>query len=407
MSSVVAITHRQPLGGRRLAKLTVDVGLATLIVAMCVQLVIKLLAAHGAFLFDWRGDLYTPGQAILHGHNPYREGYVAHLAALKRANGTVGTTFAVAVTPAPVILAFAPLSVLGPMTSGVVFVLLSIAAVIFGLRLLGVRDWRCTALALVSWPTVFGLYLGNESQLILLGIAVIWRWREKLWPPALAFASILLLKLYPWLLGGWMLVTRRFRQLALAVALVAIVTPAAWAVLGFAGMTGYPHMLSNLDYVLRGVGPSFATFLMAAGANASTANAAALGLAVLMLLLAWRIGSRPGGEGRGFGLAVMACLIGSPLVWEHYFVLLFVPIALVSPRLSALWFLPALTGLVPTPNAHSPAQLLFWLALQGIVTARLCLAGGELQGGVSVRRLARTIRSLNHQLATESGGGER
>ena len=30
----------------------------------------------------------------------------------------------------------------------------------------------------------------------------------------------------------------------------------------------------------------------------------------------------------------------SPIVWVHYLVLLFVPIAIVSPGLSALWLLP-------------------------------------------------------------------
>jgi hypothetical protein len=166
------------------------------------------------------------------------------------------------------------------------------------------------------------------------------------------------------------------------------VTPAAWAVLGFAGMSGYPQMVSNLDYVLRGLGPSFATFLMATGASAGAANGAALALAALMMLVAWRIGSRPGGEARGFGLAVMACLIGAPLVWEHYYVLLFVPIALVSPRLSALWFVPALTGVIANPNAHSTVSLGFWLLLQGIVIARLCWTGGGLQRGIALHAQA-------------------
>jgi hypothetical protein len=48
---------------------------------------------------------------------------------------------------------------------------------------------------------------------------------------------------------------------------------------------------------------------------------------------------------RGFILAIAAALAFSPIVWLHYFAFLLVPIALVRPRLSLLWFLPLATYL--------------------------------------------------------------
>ena len=41
------------------------------------------------------------------------------------------------------------------------------------------------------------------------------------------------------------------------------------------------------------------------------------------------------------------------MVWTHYLVLLYVPIALMSPDLSYLWFLPMLSAFAPMGAAHS------------------------------------------------------
>jgi hypothetical protein len=61
---------------------------------------------------------------------------------------------------------------------------------------------------------------------------------------------------------------------------------------------------------------------------------------------------RPHGEAHGFGLVIVAALASTPVVWSHYLVVLFVPIALISPSLSWLWFLPGLAAFAPT-DAHS------------------------------------------------------
>lgn len=41
-----------------------------------------------------------------------------------------------------------------------------------------------------------------------------------------------------------------------------------------------------------------------------------------------------------FTLTLAAALCASPIVWVHYFLLLLVPLALIRPRLSLLWFVP-------------------------------------------------------------------
>jgi hypothetical protein len=347
-------------------------------------------------LFDFKGGLYDAGRDILHGHNPYRPGFLAAQAAVMRAGGiplgaTAQNAFSIPVYPALANLAVVPLSLLPFWLAGAVFTLLSIAAMIGGLRLLGVRDWRCLVVALLSWPFLFSLDLGALGPLLLLGAGVAWRWRERLWPPAIALAAIVVAKLFPWPLGVWLLVTRRFRTLALAVVIGLVATFAAWAVIGFDGMAQYPRMLSNLSVIEEGRAVSLVAVLLAIGVPAGLAKAAALAATAGLLGIAWRFARRPNGDAQAFGLAVIAALTASPIVWEHYMVLLFVPIALVSPRLSALWFVPVCAPLVlvisvavvpsgaslHSVNDDTVRTAVLWLVLEAIVVWRLCRLRSE------------------------------
>ena len=70
----------------------------------------------------------------------------------------------------------------------------------------------------------------------------------------------------------------------------------------------------------------------------------ALGLGAVLLVLAARaarasetVAER---DRRSLTLVLGAALVLSPIVWFHYLLLLFVPIALARPRLSALWLVP-------------------------------------------------------------------
>jgi hypothetical protein len=341
-------------------------------------------------LFDFKGGLYDAGRDILHGHDPYRPGFLATQAAIMRAGGiAVGETtrnlFSIPVYPATANLAVVPLSLLPFWLAGALFTLLSIGAMVLGLRLLGVRDRRCFAVALLSWPFLFSLDLGALGPLLVLGAGVAWRWRERLWPPAIAVASLVVAKVFPWPLGVWLLVTRRFRVLALAIVIGLVALFAAWAAIGFEGMMQYPRMLSELSLIEEGRAVSLVALLLAIGVPAGIATAAALAATAGLLGIGWRMAKRPDGDAQAFGLAIMAALTCSPIVWEHYMVLLFVPIALVSPRFSPLWLAPACTPLITgiadaliskrgpihgvSPDTVSAA---LWLVLEVVVIWRLC-----------------------------------
>ena len=371
-----------------------------LFAALPVALTVVILAGgfvKGPFLYDFKGGLYGAGHDIVHGQNPYRAAYLERQAALKRAGHAPQTVISVPVYPAPALVAAVPFSLLPYGLAAVLFSLVSAGALVGGLWLVNVRDWRCYGIAFMSWPVIHGLMLGAMTPLLVLGTAATWRYRDRLRPPAAAVASVIVAKLFLWPLAVWLLVTRRTRAFALAVALGATATLGAWAAIGFAGFTDYPRMLSDLSLVSEDVGVSPVAGFIALGLPASAARAGALALAALVLCAAWRLSRRPDGVRRAFGLAVVAALVASPMVWPHYFALLFVPIALASPGLSPLWFVPLLAYLAPDAQTTGRQwAIALYLAIAAVPLLRLFssrpLPPDDPKGHIASKRIPRPAR---------------
>ncbi|MBV9820235.1 MAG: DUF2029 domain-containing protein [Solirubrobacterales bacterium] len=365
--------------------------LAALILLGGPALAAEVAVGHHHLLYDFRGGLYDAGVAILHGVSPYRPHFLAHQVAIMRAGGIAqGETdqypFSIPVYPAMANVAVVPLSLLPFWLSGGVYTLASVAAMLGGIWLLGVRDRRCYALIALSWPFLYGIVLGAVGPFLVLGAGVAWRWRDRLWPPALAIAAIVAAKIFPWTLGAWLLVTRRYRALALCVAACLAITIGAWALIGFHGIVQYPRMMSEMSFLQEGRADSLVAVLLVAGVSSGLASALAILTAATILALAWRLIGRPDGDRRAFGLAVIAALTATPIVWDHYMVLLFAPIALISPRVCKLWLVPVIAplmgigsaALVPVSTklqAYSPDVLryaLSCLVAEAVIAVCLC-----------------------------------
>lgn len=324
------------------------------------------------FVYDFHGGLYDGGRAVLSGTNPYPVHFLDHLASFDEARRATAAVFAVPVNPAPALVAAAPLSLLGPHVAGVVFTALSIAAMIMGLRLLGVRDWRCYGLPFLTWPLLHSLRLGQINELLVLGTGIVWHWRRSLLTPAVGLACLVAVNLFLWPLGFFMLITGRFKVAALAVVSFVALMLAGWAAIGFAGLGSYPRLLSDLSSIETRAGVSYVSAGLALGASRAVAELAAGLIAVTLLAMTWLVARQPGNEARAYGLALLAGLASSPVVWPHFLVLVFVPIALVSPRLSALWLVPFLAYLAHVAQSNGDIWLIVpYLAIELTVAAAL------------------------------------
>lgn len=354
------------LGGRRRLSAVWTVMMLTL------SGVVLVLSIHGLkFQDDFNGDLYLAGLRILHGVSPY-DIPLLHSEAAAFASGGQFHPVISPRWPAPVLLLAVPFALLPFKMAGVLFMLICLASMIGGLRLLGVQDSRCLLVVLVATPTVNGVLLGNISPLIFLGAAVAWRVRHSYLTTIAVTASVVVAKLYLWPLGVWLLVARGRRSLVFCAVVSALTVLLGWLVIGFADMTAYPGLLMDVARIGEPRGCSLVAFLIYLGFGVGPARFIAFAAAFMLLFLSWKL-ARRNYERQAFGLILIAALTATPVVWDHYMVLLFVPIALLSPTISWLWFLPTLAAFAPAAASHTyGAWILPMLAGELLLALALC-----------------------------------
>jgi len=279
------------------------------------------------------------GNDVLAGRDPYPTG--------EELAGDVGSPYAyppvlaLLVTP----LAALPETVASTFVPGVLFTLLLVAATLGALALLDVRDWRCYVVALLYPVSLEAFEYGAIGPVLLLLLAVAWRYRDRVDVSAVSTGAAVVLKLFLWPALVWLAFTGRIRA-ALAGTLGAVaVALVSWAVIGFDGLRDYPHLLNRLSDIEASNSYSVYAVLRALGIPGTAGKilvvCAGAGLLVLSFRAARDVTRSPvDRDRRSLTLALATALVVTPILWLHYLVLLLLPIALARPRLSALWFAP-------------------------------------------------------------------
>jgi Glycosyltransferase family 87 len=232
-----------------------------------------------------------------------------------------------------------PFTLLPYSIAAFLYYVLDCAAFVAALRVAGVRDWRCYGVALASGGVLASVQSGTITPFLALGLALGWRYRERRAVAALAFAAVVVAKLFLWPVAVWLMATRRVSTAVATVGAAVALCLASWLPIGFAGLGVYPQLLHVLTGRWQSHAYSPVAFGLAIGLPARAA--AALGLAVggVVLALAVRTARRPGGDQASFALTVAAALLLSPLVWLNYFALPLVPLAIARPTLTRAWAL--------------------------------------------------------------------
>jgi hypothetical protein len=143
-------------------------------------------------------------------------------------------------------------------------------------------------------------------------------------------------KLFLWPLLFWLLGTRRYRAFGVAIvtAIAAVLVP--WAIIGFNGLAQYPDLLREAQDVFAAHGYSVTTMLSAVGVETELGSWITIGVGVVIASAAL-VAGRMGRDEAAVSLAILAALLGSPILWEYYYALILVPLAIVRPRFSWIW----------------------------------------------------------------------
>lgn len=249
----------------------------------------------------------------------------------------------------PLGIAIGPLAELELDAGVTLWYLLHLVALAAACALLPVPSWvRLAAfgVAALSLAATRDLVLGNVSILLLVPLATAWRWLDR---PAGAIAQALAMSVRPTLgvLLIWQLLRRQWRAMVWTVGaglvIIALTLP-------FVGVEGYREYLT----VLRNLGGAtgvehnldFSSTFLQLGADEPLARLGLLagyGLALAAMGLSLR--REPA---LGFVVTATASLLLSPLLWDHYLVMLVLPAAYLAARGRAWGLaLPLLSWLPP------------------------------------------------------------
>lgn len=355
---------------------------------LALLLVSVLGGSHPALAFDFSHAYWSAAHRLIAGVSPYD---------WTAGQARAGLAF---VYPAASAVAFVPLLALQRTAAAVLVTFVWIGLAPLALYLLGVRDWRVYGVTLL-WGPFFGSWqTGNESMLLALLVALAWRYRDRPWVAAALTAAAISLKPFVWPLALWLLATRRGRAFAYTACWSIAFNLAAWSLVGFNQIPAYLHAASlDTHYAWRAnysiaaaVGRLGGSYLLAVAVTVLISGA----LAVAVL----RAGLIKRREREALTLTVAVMLAASPIVWNHYFMLLLVPLAICSPQLGRLWMLPVLMWVCPAAgHTHAWQQAVAW-AVAGLILAALARGSAQNEQREPVET---TTRSTRHLAISASG----
>jgi hypothetical protein len=298
---------------------------------------------------DFLGGTWHAGKAVLDGQSPYPPPEMGR-ALLHASSGFM--------TPPPLALLGIPFSLLPFWAAVATFNLLCAGALVAALRVLGVTDKRLYLLALCSFPFVSSLALGQPDGLFALAAAGAWRWRDDPWRGGVAAGALIAAKLLAWPLVIWLLVTRRRGQAGVTAGSAAVILLGSWACIGFKGLATYPQLLSDDARTYEYRSHSLVSGFMHLGL--STHTAVTLTFVAAAVVAAAIAGIARGSDVGWFTAALIGGVLSSPIVWDHYLVLVFICLAAARRlRDPVSWLLIAALWACPVENPSTLWQA--WL----------------------------------------------
>jgi hypothetical protein len=290
--------------------------------------------------------------------------------------------------PPPFVLLAAPLSVLDPAVAAWIFT--AILAVTFALAvaILPVSPtirWVILLLGGLSWPLVYAIKLGQVGPILLLTFAIGWRWMDRPWRFGVATAIGTAIKIQPALLFGWALLTGRRRAVAVGLGVLAVLAVAATIVAGPSSWVDQATLLARVSK------PIDTPYNLTPGRLALEAGAApALAWAVqvshwalVAVVVVWAtLRCTPVAS---YLAVVIASQMISPILWNHYSLMLLLPIAWLISRGRRWVVLIALATSVPLVDVIPPITytLTYWVTLVAVVVEGRRLSAAQGEGSTS------------------------
>jgi alpha-1,2-mannosyltransferase len=192
--------------------------------------------------------------------------------------------------------------------------------------------WLVLLLGGFDWPVIYGLRLGQVSALLFLLFVLAWRWLDRQERFGLAVAGGALAKVQPGLLLVWALLTRRWRAVGVGLGALAVASIVATLVVGVGAWADYLRLLGAVNApVTTEHNFTPGAVLYQAGVAAEVAGVVQLA-AMVATVVAVLAAIRWATPQASLIVAIVASQLLSPLLWDHYAVVLLVPTAWLLAR---------------------------------------------------------------------------
>jgi hypothetical protein len=303
---------------------------------------------------------------------------------------SVAGGFAIYLYPPPFALVFVPFALLPDGVGVAAWTGLLAIAVVGAALVMPVRRevrWLVVLLAAFDWPVLYSIKLGQVGPILLLLFAIGWRWIDR---PAVLAASVVaggVTKLQPLALAGWALLTGRLRAAGYVAAAVAVLAVASALLLGPATVGDYAALLLRVSAPVT-TPHNFTPGAIAFQAGLSEPVASAIQLtAVALAVAASLVAIRVADDEASYLVVVVATQLVSPLLWDHYAIVLLLPVAWLLERrqwwAAALPIATSLPLLGVLPAAIYPIEFVVCL-LAPIAVGRRRPAPSPAAGRLSV-----------------------
>ena len=251
-----------------------------------------------------------------------------------------------------------------------------IVAFLIGVAILPVSRsvrWWIVLLAGLSFPFVYAVKLGQVGPLLFLAFAIGWRWLDDpRWLGASAAVGAAI-KLQPGIVLVWAVLTRRWAAVLSGIIVLAALALIATALAGITAWTDFFALVRQVSDPIT-TEHNFTPGAVAYQLGATTEVAGGIQListvAVVLAVVfaAWRAAPEA-----SFLVAVIASQLVSPILWDHYAVILLLPVAyLLSKGLRWAIAIPLVTS-VPLVGITPPIvyPVVFFVALAATVAVGL------------------------------------
>lgn len=268
-------------------------------------------------------------------------------------------------TFAPLVL---PLGALDPTVSTWIWIAFSIAAFLVGVAVLptsrAVR-WWILLFAGLSFPFVYGVKLGQVGPILFGLFAIGWRWSDH--AVALGGSAGLgaAIKLQPGLLLVWALFTRRIGAVVVGATVLTVLAVVATVLAGAGSWIDFLTLLRTVSDPItapHNFTPGAVAFQWGLSAGSAAAIQAVSTIAAVLLVIgAVRLAT----DEASYLVTVIATQLVSPILWDHYAIVLLLPVAYLLS--AGRWWavvIPLATAwplIGTTPPVIYPAM--FWVTL--------------------------------------------